>query len=913
MPFLKAAFFVPLACISILRAQLTVNTIVGGVVRSGVPAENVQLNGTAGITHDPAGNLVFCEHHVIRRLNSDGTIETIAGTGFSGFGGDGGQATKATLKFPSSPRYDSKGNLYFIDDGTRIRRIHSDGVIATAIGTGILGELGADGPLSTAQILTNSLAIGPDDSVYFSGQTAIRRLTPGGSLEVINTGKNPKCSAGAPTNPQPCAPYALTFDGRGNLYFVESPSNAIGPRIPSYIRRISPDGSVTQFAGFGTSGDGAPALQAAFFGISAMAADASGNLYLAQTMDTSNMNGFILAGNKQPDSVIRRIAASNGTVSTVAGAATAPTPLEGPAMQAYLGMVSGFAPNSDGSLAFSSTNTIGLLTLKSTIQVLAGRTFQPPPDGQPAAESWLSLPLSVAIASSRSANFYFADHCMIRKVGADSRLATVAGTGNCASSMPAKFGPGIDLPAIAALAVDSQDHMFASSGVDLYALAADGTISQVTTLKNWAQALAFDSQDRLYVVGGLGASRVDPDGTVEGLSWRPVTQWAPAPGVAVDASDNVYLLNFYGFSSPTFPQILYRFTPDGKAKDATALYFPNVPFGVDAQGGVWFVDLFGALQHGEVSPLGQSGQLAVELSQSLGEHGGYSGDGGPLVGAAFELFAPSSVTSDSAGTIYVLDGGNAAIRKISGTAPAKAPSIFTGGIVNAASLQGGAIAPGELVSIFGSNFLGSGIQVNSPQNNVLPANAANLRVFFSGSNGSGAYGAITAATPGQVNVFVPYEISGSTSATVTVDADYLASPAVSIPVAQSAFGLSTADASGSGQGAILNQDGSYNSDKNPAPAGSVVSLFGTGEGLTTPALPDGALALSTPYSKPNAPVTVTIGGKGADVIYAGAAPFLPIGVLQINAQIPEGISGDATVLVSIGGISTSRKVTVAVK
>jgi uncharacterized protein (TIGR03437 family) len=160
---------------------------------------------------------------------------------------------------------------------------------------------------------------------------------------------------------------------------------------------------------------------------------------------------------------------------------------------------------------------------------------------------------------------------------------------------------------------------------------------------------------------------------------------------------------------------------------------------------------------------------------------------------------------------------------------------------------------------------------------------------------------------------VPYEIAGNTSVTISVSADYVGSSSITLPVAQSAFGLSTADASGSGQGAILNQDGSYNSDSNPAPVGSVVSLFGTGEGLTTPALPDGALVISTPYSIPNETVTITVGGQPTDVLYAGAAPFLPTGVLQINARIPAGVTGDAPVLVSIGGISTSRKVTVAVK
>jgi uncharacterized protein (TIGR03437 family) len=238
--------------------------------------------------------------------------------------------------------------------------------------------------------------------------------------------------------------------------------------------------------------------------------------------------------------------------------------------------------------------------------------------------------------------------------------------------------------------------------------------------------------------------------------------------------------------------------------------------------------------------------------------------------------------------------------------------ISSSGIVNAASLLGGAIAPGELISIFGSNFRTAGLQTTSPVNDIVPQTLSNLRVSIGGAQG-GAEGAITAATPNQINVFVPYEIAGNTSVTISVSADYVGSSSITMPVAQSAFGLSTADASGSGQGAILNQDGSYNSDSNPAPVGSVVSLFGTGEGLTTPALPDGALVISTPYSIPNETVTITVGGQPTDVLYAGAAPFLPTGVLQINARIPAGVTGDAPVLVSIGGISTSRKVTVAVK
>jgi uncharacterized protein (TIGR03437 family) len=90
-------------------------------------------------------------------------------------------------------------------------------------------------------------------------------------------------------------------------------------------------------------------------------------------------------------------------------------------------------------------------------------------------------------------------------------------------------------------------------------------------------------------------------------------------------------------------------------------------------------------------------------------------------------------------------------------------------------------------------------------------------------------------------------------------------------------------------------------------------MFGTGEGVTTPALPDGALEISTPYSTTQAPV-LKFDGQTAEIQYAGAAPFLPTGVLQINATIPTGIaSSEVPIAVSIAGISTTRAVTVAVQ
>src|SRR3954467_14597920 len=98
-----------------LFAQLTIDTVAGGKIRTGVPASEVGVVGVAGVTFDPAGKLVFCEsgNHVIRRISADGIIETIAGTGVAGFSGDGGPASSAFLNAPAEPHYDLAGNLYF--------------------------------------------------------------------------------------------------------------------------------------------------------------------------------------------------------------------------------------------------------------------------------------------------------------------------------------------------------------------------------------------------------------------------------------------------------------------------------------------------------------------------------------------------------------------------------------------------------------------------------------------------------------------------------------------------------------------------------------------------------------------------------------------------------------------------------
>jgi uncharacterized protein (TIGR03437 family) len=140
-------------------------------------------------------------------------------------------------------------------------------------------------------------------------------------------------------------------------------------------------------------------------------------------------------------------------------------------------------------------------------------------------------------------------------------------------------------------------------------------------------------------------------------------------------------------------------------------------------------------------------------------------------------------------------------------------------------------------------------------------------------------------------------------------------------VAASAPGLYTLLGTGAGQGAILNQDESVNSVSNPAANTTIISLFGTGEGVISPAQSDGAINPNgLPQSAFTLPVTVTFGTApnqitvpAASVTYSGEAPTLFSGIFQVNVRIPAGLTGQIPIVVSIGGVPSQTGVTVAVQ
>jgi uncharacterized protein (TIGR03437 family) len=242
-----------------------------------------------------------------------------------------------------------------------------------------------------------------------------------------------------------------------------------------------------------------------------------------------------------------------------------------------------------------------------------------------------------------------------------------------------------------------------------------------------------------------------------------------------------------------------------------------------------------------------------------------------------------------------------------GAAPTPLPVITAAGAVNSASYISSGVAPGEMLTLFGSN-LGptdlTGLQLTGGK---VATSLGGVRVLFDGIPAP-----MVLASASQLNVIVPYEVQVGTS--IQVEYGGVRSAAVVMPVVPS-FPAIFAASGGKGQGAILNQDYSYNSSAVPAAAGSVVALYLTGAGQTQPAGVDGFVpGDAAGLSLPVLPVTAQIGGLTAQVLYAGTSVGIVNGAIQVNLLVPPGLSpGDQPVVVRIGSVESQPGVTVAVR
>ena len=273
-------------------------------------------------------------------------------------------------------------------------------------------------------------------------------------------------------------------------------------------------------------------------------------------------------------------------------------------------------------------------------------------------------------------------------------------------------------------------------------------------------------------------------------------------------------------------------------------------------------------------------------------------------GISYHLLA--NTVAQRAGSIHV----GALTYTITQQAPV-APPVVLSSVSNAADYSTDAVSPGEIVALFGSNMGPASIATLQVNNGTVTNSLAGTQVLFDGVAGPMIY-----TLTGQVSAVVPYGVAGKTSTQVQVKYQDGVSNTMTVPVHAATPAIFSLDATGIGPGAILNQDTSINSTGNPAARLSVIALYCTGGGVTTPASADGeVIGGDLRYLAQQSVVTVTIGGMNAAVQYAGAVPGAVAGLTQINVQVPAALSPARAlpVIVKIGDFTSSGSVTVSVK
>jgi uncharacterized protein (TIGR03437 family) len=385
-------------------------------------------------------------------------------------------------------------------------------------------------------------------------------------------------------------------------------------------------------------------------------------------------------------------------------------------------------------------------------------------------------------------------------------------------------------------------------------------------------------------------TKLNPQGT--GLVYSTFLGATPnaASRIKVDGQGGAYVLAYDGAELPSGGYLSHLST-DGSAL-VYSTYVPSVTglgLDLDAAGSAF------------VAGVSATAVLAASPGSYLSGLVGNTGSGtivakftsnGQLAGATYANVAPTA-----AGGPLLAVAPDGAVMLAQGDTSQTVISIFPWLTVqNAASGTAGTVAPGEIVTLRGYGLGPATAAVASPQ---TPADQlGGTQVTF-----GGIAAPVFSAQAQEITVQVPWEIAGQTSSEIIVTYNGSAVAAIPVVVAPSAPGIY----------AVANSAGTLNSSTNPAKPGGLITIYGTGGGVTNPLGVTGALWPITP-SLPTLtlPVSVTIGGTNATVLYAGSAPTLESGYFQMNITLPSGLqpSSSASLVLKIGSSSVAVPISI---
>jgi uncharacterized protein (TIGR03437 family) len=554
----------------------------------GGPARAASINQPWGLAFDSAGNLYFADsgNARVRKIDSAGIITTVAGGG-NVSPGDGNKATQVNLQQPVSVAFDPAGNMLILErGGTRLRSVNAAGIISTIAGIGP-GAFSGDGGPATAAALQASegVIVAPDGTIYIAdaNNSRVRKIDTKGIITTFAGGGNDPNAAGGPATAVLLQqPTAVALDAQGNLYIAENGGNR--------VRRVSPQGILTNVAGTGTAGfagDGGSAVQALFGQPFGVAVDASGNVYISDRLNgrirrvdskgtvntVAGVGAFIGDGGPATSAVfagpnesgygditadgqgnfyvadraaqrIRKIS-PDGQINTIAGTGYPGNGADGiPATTSALRDPAGLAVDNQGNLILADSNSYTIRRLKSDGTFVTLARF---PD--------VNFTNHLAIDAAGNIYFSSADNVgeVVRKISPNGAVTTIAGTGKRGFSGDGGPATSANLNGIRALAVDSSGKLYIGDSGNGRVRKVD-TKGIITTFAGSGQGgdsgdgspavgaplnvtgLAFDSGGTLYIATGTRVRRVGTDGIIRAWAGTGKPGFAGDGGLAANAA-----------------------------------------------------------------------------------------------------------------------------------------------------------------------------------------------------------------------------------------------------------------------------------------------------------------------------------------------------------------------------------------